>query len=67
MEKDLNTLLKNKIVIPVNEKIGNLDIKIKDNTSRLQSLKFFSIILSVLVGINTFAIVFILYNTLFAQ
>lgn len=67
MEKELNTLLKNKIVIPVNEKIGNLDIKIKDNTSRLQSLKFFSIILSVLVGINTFAIVFILYNTLFAQ
>lgn len=67
MEKELNTLLKNKIVIPVNEKIGNLDIKIEDNTSRLQSLKFFSIILSVLVGINTFAIVFILYNTLFAQ
>lgn len=67
MEKELNTLLKNKIVIPVNEKIGNLDIKIEDNTSRLQSLKFFSIILSVLVGINTFAIVFILYNILFAQ
>lgn len=59
---NINELLKNKIVIPIKEKLSELSIKIENNISSIKSLKILCIVLSVITIIDTLAIAFILFS-----